>query len=114
MQENYLAKWLNNELTASELEEFKKSKEFASYQKIANASEGLESPEFDMNEAWERLQTQRVQETPKVITLSPFKSFLRIAAVIAVLITGAYFYINSLDETISTDLAENREITLPR
>lgn len=113
MQENYLAKWLNNQLTASELEEFKKSKEFASYQKIANASERLESPEFDMNEAWERLQTQRVQETPKVITLSPFKSFLKIAAVIAVLLTGAYFYINTLDETISTDLAENREITLP-
>ena len=113
MQENYLAKWLNNELTEDELAEFKKSEEYATYQKIVDVTSGSEVPEFDMTKAWDNLQSRRAKETPKVITLSPFKAFLRVAAVIAVLLTGAYFYMNTLDETITTQLAENREITLP-
>ncbi|ASV29340.1 FecR family protein [Maribacter cobaltidurans] len=113
MQENYLAKWLNNELTEDELTEFKKSEEYATYQKIVDVTSGSEAPEFDMTKAWDNLQSRRAKETPKVITLSPFKAFLRVAAVIAVLLTGAYFYLNTQDETIRTQLAENREITLP-
>ncbi|RRQ49271.1 DUF4974 domain-containing protein [Maribacter algicola] len=114
MQENYLAKWLNNELSESELEEFKKSEEFATYQRIAETSKELRAPQFDSNKAWERLQESKSnQEATKVISLSPFKAFLRVAAVVAVLLAGAYFYINTLDETISTSFAENTEITLP-
>ncbi|TLF43306.1 FecR family protein [Maribacter aurantiacus] len=114
MQENYLAKWLSNELTEAELEAFKKSEEYATYQRIAETSKELRAPEFDREKAWERLQASKEsQESAKVITLSPFKAFLRVAAVIAVLLTGAYFYFNTLDETITTKLAQNREITLP-
>ncbi len=113
MQENYLAKWLNGELSEKEVSEFKKSKEYASYLKIANASQDLRAPNFDVNQSWERLQAQNAQKHPKVITISPFKSFLRVAAVIAVLLTGAYFYINTLDDNIKTQLAENKEIILP-
>ena len=114
MQENYLAKWLTNELTEAELEAFKKTEEYATYQRIAETSKELRAPEFDGDKAWERLQASKGnQETAKVITLSPFKAFLRVAAVIAVLLTGAYFYFNTLDETITTKLAQNREITLP-
>ncbi|PIB28162.1 FecR family protein [Maribacter sp. 4G9] len=114
MQENYLAKWLNNELTELELEEFKKSKEFAAYQRIADTSKKLQAPDFDSAKAWELLQESKgKQETPKVISISPFKAFLRVAAVIAVLLTGAYFYFGTLDKTIITKLAENKEISLP-
>ena len=47
MQENYLAKWLNGELTEEELADFKKSDAYASYVKIRTASENLEAPDFD-------------------------------------------------------------------
>lgn len=113
MQENYLAKWLNNELTEEELAAFKKSEEYITYKRIVDTSKELKAPAFNENDAWNTLQSKRVQEQPKVITLSPFKAFLKVAAVIAVLLAGAYFYINSLDETIITKLAENKEIALP-
>ena len=114
MQENYLGKWLNNELSESELEEFKKSEDYTTYQRIAETSKELRAPQFDNKKAWERLQESKSnQEATKVISLSPFKAFLRVAAVVAVLLAGAYFYINTLEETISTSLAENTEITLP-
>ena len=45
MEDNYLAKWLNNELSKEELEEFKKSGEYASYQRIVDAADQLEAPQ---------------------------------------------------------------------
>ena len=113
MQENYLAKWLNNELSEEELAAFKKSAEYASYQRILEASDKMQAPGFDVDQAWNTLRERTSQEAPKVITLHPFKQFLRVAAVVAVLLAGSYFYVNSLNESFSTELAERTEITLP-
>ncbi|WP_289039041.1 FecR domain-containing protein [uncultured Zobellia sp.] len=113
MQENHLAKWLNNDLTEAELAEFKKSAEYASYERIIAASGQLEAPAFDANEALMALKNQRTLKDTKVVQLHPFKKFLRIAAAAAVIMFGSYFYLNSLDENIVTEYAENKEITLP-
>lgn len=113
MQENYLAKWLNNELTDEELLEFKKSKAYETYQKIKDNTESMESPDFDLDQAWNDLESQRQKKEPKVITLSPFKAFLRVAAVAAIVLGGAIAYLNSLDTAITTQYAESQEIMLP-
>lgn len=113
MQENYLAKWLNGELSDKELAEFKASAEYASYQKLKEVSSTLKAPDFDVDQALAHLKEERIGTAPKVITLSPFKKFLRVAAVIALLLAGSYFYVNTLNETVSTELAQRTEVTLP-
>jgi len=113
MQENYLAKWLNNELTDAELTEFEKSEEYATYKKIMDASGSIEAPDFKMEEAWEQLQEHRSKTATKVVSITPFKSFLRVAAVVAFLLAGSYFYLNTLDESISTQYAQSKEVVLP-
>ncbi len=113
MQENYLAKWLNNELSDEELAEFKKSAEYTSYQKIVSASKGIESPEFDVEKEWSSFKGNNLAQDTKVVPLHPFKSFLRVAAVIAVLLGGAYFYLSSLSENYTTQFAEQTEVVLP-
>tara|TARA_R110002167_G_scaffold94258_6_gene251779 strand:- start:8494 stop:9405 length:912 start_codon:yes stop_codon:yes gene_type:complete len=113
MQENYLAKWLNNELTEAELAAFEATEEFAAYKRIAEASSTLEGPGFDVEAALLAVTNKRILEDTKVIRLQPFKKFLRIAAAILLLVTGSYFYLNSLDETIATQFAENKEVVLP-
>ena len=113
MQNNYLAKWLNDELTDTELAEFKKSEAYETYQKIKESASLLESPEFDVDKAWESIEQHKTKEETKVFILSPFKKFLRIAAVIAVLLAGSFFYLNTLNESFTTDYAENKSITLP-
>ncbi|MET1260262.1 FecR domain-containing protein [Flagellimonas sp. DF-77] len=113
MQENYLAKWLNGELSEEELADFKKSDAYASYAKIRKASENLEAPDFDETQAWERLKGQRSTDTPKVVPLRPYRQFLRIAAVIAIMMIGSYFYMESLDDTYRTQLAERTQVLLP-
>ncbi len=113
MQEDYLAKWLNNELSEAELSEFKKSDAYATCQKIKATTATMQAPDFDTNQAWEQLEGQRKQTEPKVLTLSPFKSFLKVAAVVAIVLGGAYFYLNSLNESVTTQYAETKEIVLP-
>ncbi|WP_318311867.1 FecR family protein [Flagellimonas crocea] len=113
MQENYLAKWLSGELSEEELREFKSSEEYASYQKLKEASGKLVAPEFDADQALQRLKNEHIQNAPKVISLNPFKKFLRLAAVIAVLLAGSYFYINTLNEKVTTEFAERSEVVLP-
>lgn len=113
MQEDYLAKWLNNELTGEELVAFKKSDSYATFQKIRAAADTLEQPDFDVDQAWEQLGSQRKQNEPKLITLSPFKSFLKVAAVAAIVLGGAYFYLNSQNQSIKTLYAETKDVILP-
>ena len=113
MQENYLAKWLNNELTEIELKEFESSEEYATYKKIMDSSDAMEEPTFNKDKTWEHIKEQQAKQQPKVVSMSPFKSFLRIAAVVAVLLTGSYFYLNSLDQSVSTQYAQSKEVLLP-
>ena len=113
MQENYLAKWLNNELTEAELEEFKNSEEYAAYMRIIEASADLKAPELDMDKAWNDFREQREDRGTKVVVMRPVQKLMRIAAAIAVIFMISYFYINSLDETISTQYAQRETVVLP-
>ncbi len=113
MQENYLAKWLNNELSEEELAAFKKSDEYASYQRIIETSDTLEAPDFDTETALEALRNKQSLTDTKVIRLKPFRRFLKVAAAVVVIMIGSYFYLNTLEETFTTQYAQNEEITLP-
>lgn len=113
MQENYLAKWLNDELSGEELEVFKKTDEYASYRKIMETSNTLEAPDFDVEKALDDVRNRNLDKEVKVIRLSPFKKVMRVAAAVAVIFAVSYFYINSLDENIATQFAERSEVVLP-
>jgi len=47
------------------------------------------------------------------VQLNPFKKFIRVAAAVALLIMGSYFYLNTLNENVTTQYAENKEVVLP-
>lgn len=116
MQENYLAKWLNNELSDEELAEFKNLETFESYQKIIAVSDTMKAPEFDSDKALHDFKNRIVVEespAPRVIAMRPYKRFMQIAAAVAVLLVGSYFYLSTLGHNISTQYAELRQVTLP-
>jgi len=113
MQENYLAKWLNNDLSEEELAVFKKSAEYASYEKLMKVSGTLEAPDFDMDKALNDLNNNILNKDVKVIRMNPMRKLWRIAAAIAVIFAASYFYISTLDESVSTQYAERNEVRLP-
>jgi len=113
MQENYLAKWLNNDLSEEELAVFKKSAEYASYEKLMQVSGTLEAPDFDMDKALNDFKNNQLQKDVKVIKMNPMRKLWRVAAAIAVILGASYFYVSTLDESVSTQYAERSEVRLP-
>lgn len=113
MQENYLAKWLNNELNEKELAEFESSAEYKSYHRIIDTANTLEAPEFNSEETLTALKNKQILTETKVIQLQPFKKFMRVAAAAVVLLFAGYYYVSMLGEKVATDYAQQEEITLP-
>ena len=113
MQENYLAKWLNNDLSEEELAAFKQSAEYASYEKLMQVSGTLEAPDFDIDKAWNYFKNNQPQKDVKVIKMNPMRRLWRVAAAIVVIFAASYFYISTLDESVSTQYAERSEVRLP-
>lgn len=113
MEENYLAKWLNNELSPEELKAFEQTEEYQSYVKLKAVSSRLQAPEFDMEGTFAQIKAKTAGDTAKVIALKPYKSFLRIAAAIALLMVGAFAYLNLSNESVTTEIAETAKLTLP-
>ena len=113
MQENYLAKWLNNDLSEEELAVFKKSAEYASYEKLMKVSGTLEAPDFDTDKAFTDFKNNHLQKGVKVIKMNPMRKLWRVAAAIAVILGASYFYVSTLDESVSTQYAERSEVRLP-
>ncbi|MEX0274062.1 MAG: FecR family protein [Flavobacteriaceae bacterium] len=113
MTEDFLAKWLNNELTEAELTEFKNSDGYATYVRIARASKDMNPPHFNHDRAFEAIKNRREFKSGKVVSLFPYKKFMKVAAAIILLLSASYFYLNSLGENINTPYAQNKEIVLP-
>ncbi len=113
MKENHLAKWLNNELTEAELEEFRNSPEYASYERILQAADIAHGPDFDVESALHDLQARKAGKDPGHIRLTPWTKLLRIAAVLAFVFALSVVYLSTLDEKISARHAERAEAVLP-
>ena len=113
MKENYLAKWLNNELSEEELKAFRETPEFESYQRIVQTASRLRGPDFDVEKALSEARGARQKPRGRVVSLSSYRGLWKAAAAIVVLLGITYFYINSLDESIHTDYAQHTEVVLP-
>ena len=106
-----LHKYLNGEATADEIEKLKASPELASYIKIAEVTSGFEAPPFNAEANFELIKSKRIVQK-EVRRIQPLSAFLRVAAVIAVVLAG-YFYVSALDTTVSTQVAEKESFVLP-
>ncbi len=113
MKENYLAKWLNNELSEAELADFKKTPEYASYMRILEAVDTAGAPDYDVEKALSEVRERKSARVPGVIRMRPWRKVLRAAAVIALLFGLSLLYVNTLDETVRTQYAQRTEVVLP-
>ncbi len=115
--EDLLTKWLNDDISKEELELLKSSSEYAAFIRISEAAAKLSPPEFKTESQYISLKSslsphRSITNRPKRGRLRSMKTFLRIAAVIAILFAG-YHLIDSRDTTINTSIAEKQSVTLP-
>lgn len=113
MDKNYIFhKYLNGEASSAETELLKNDPEFAVYLKISEGTKKFEAPDFNSKETYHVIQSKLPKEQPKVRSLFSLKPLLRVAAVIAIVITG-YVFIQNSDTTFSTQIAQKEHFLLP-
>lgn len=108
-EETLIQKWLDEELSPTELEAFKQLEEADDYLKLSEKAQHFKAPEFDLSNNYERLQTKLLR-TKKDSLVS---ILLKIAAVF-VLGFGAYFtFFSSTKTTVKTLVGTTEKVILP-
>jgi ferric-dicitrate binding protein FerR (iron transport regulator) len=112
MNENYiLHKFLNGEATPQEIDVLRSNPEYADYIKIALATKGFQTPEFDSVGNYEAIERNMVKHITSPSSFN-YKRLIRIAAVM-VLIVVSYVFISSIPTSVSTNIAEKETFKLP-
>lgn len=111
MNDKLLDKWLNGNLSASEMEAMKENPVFMEYLKIDSFIKDIDLPSQDASEGLKHLKQQLVSEQKtKVIKLGVW---LKVAAAAVIILSVGYFYNASLSEDFSTQLAQTEILQLP-
>ncbi len=113
MKENYLAKWLNNELSEQELEAFRATPEFRSYEKIVATASRLEGPAFDSEAALQRLKNKRGGTGGRVIAMRPWARWAGVAAALVLMLGSTYYFMNRPYASLESGYAQHLETQLP-
>lgn len=112
--ETFLARWLANELTAEELQEFEKSEEFQKYSQIVDTLESAEIPEFDLESNFQatldKLSVEKENKQKKRVI--PLWSYAAAASVVIVFFVYQFVFTDS-DVIYKTDLAQKTSFELP-
>ncbi|MGK4569199.1 FecR family protein [Flavobacterium sp. 3HN19-14] len=104
-EENELARWLAGEMSEEELQQFRQTPEFATYEKIAAYSATLKAPEFDHKKMY-RDVISRPKKVTKVIPMTTW--IFRVAAILVIAL-GLFF--GARNFTTSDQLALNGKTT---
>lgn len=107
MEENYkLAKWLNDEMTDSELKEFQLEEDYAIYEKIKKYSSELTVPDFKNPS----LLNNVIESKKKAVKVVPlYKNWMVRIAAILVIGFGLFFTFTTI--STHTEFAENGKKT---
>ena len=112
--DTFLARWMNNELTSEELEEFKSSPDFLLYEKIVTKSTELRPPTFHKNQTFKNIQAKiqqknNIKETT-VRKLIPNWVYGMVASI--ALLFGIFYFLNQ-PTNYTTTFGEQLAVTLP-
>ncbi|MGE5944697.1 MAG: FecR family protein [Flavobacteriales bacterium] len=111
--ENNILKWLNNELSEEEVKDLKQSEDLETLEKIAFYASQMQAPKMDVQQALAAFKERKLsKKDTKVIPLN-FKMFMRIAAVLLVMLASSYFLFFNNTKSFETQIAETQTIMLP-
>lgn len=111
--EKEILKWFNNELSSKEIEDLKQSEDFDTLKKIAHYASQLETPKVDAQTALEAFKVRNQSKKKTKVRSLNFKTFYRVAAVLVVMLTSAYFLFFNDTKSFETQIAQTKTVTLP-
>ncbi|MFT5892316.1 MAG: transmembrane sensor [Dokdonia sp.] len=117
MEKEYLLKkWLNDELTPSELEAFKELDDSSLSQEIIQEAQRFKTPDPYLVDDFETFKTQKdtKKDTPtKVIHFNWIQKLSGVAAIVVITLGLYYVFTSQNQTTITTQLAQKETVQLP-
>ncbi len=111
--EKDILKWFNNELSSQEIEDLINSENLQTLDKIAHYSSQMDAPKVDVQRALEEFKSRQISKKGTKVGTLNFRTFYRIAAVIAILLTSSYFLFFNNIKSFETSIAKTESIILP-
>ncbi len=112
MEKKYLLhNYLNGTATKDEIAALQADPEYAAYVRIADTAKTFDTPAFNVEKNKNKIEAG-IAGASKVRNLNPVRTFLKVAAAIAVLAVG-YWFISTMDTSMSTGIGEKISVSLP-
>lgn len=112
-KENDILKWFNGEISTEDIKNLYPDEDFSGLEKAAFYAKQMEAPIVDAEKALAEFKKKSfTKENPKVIALN-YKAFLKIAAVLIIMLASSYMLFFNNDKTFSTAIAQTETLNLP-
>ncbi|AXG70931.1 fec operon regulator FecR [Kordia sp. SMS9] len=112
--DNLIQKWLNGELSESELKDFEQSADFEYYQSIIKNAQRFKASNFHTVDDYETFKAKKlVAQSQKRGFSKVWMPLMKIAAVFVVFVGFYLFFLNDSLTTITTTASEKTNIVLP-
>ncbi|WP_341214459.1 FecR family protein [uncultured Wocania sp.] len=112
-KENDILKWFNGDISTTEIKKRYPDEDFSALEKTAFYAKQIDTPKVDAQKALAEFKTKAFKkEASKVIPLN-FQSFLKVAAVLVVMLTSSYFLFFNNTKSYSTEIAQTETFNLP-
>jgi ferric-dicitrate binding protein FerR (iron transport regulator) len=113
-EQEYIEKWLNNELSEEENSAFEKTNAYESVVKLSKALEAFKAPDFNTQEEFKQLLVKKNSlKSARIVPLPWLQPLMRVAAVLIVLIGVYFIFLSNPSTTITTLASEKSEFLLP-
>lgn len=111
--ENNILKWFDNKLSKEEVEDLKRSEDLDTLERISFYASQLEPPRVDKQKALEVFRGRDIKKQQTKVIPIGFKDFMKVAAVVAVLLVSSYFIFFNNMKSFETRIAQTQTIVLP-
>ncbi len=112
LDDTFLARWISGDLSAKELEAFKKSSDYHKFNKINEGVQKLKIPAYNKQEAFSNLQERVKQEKDNKNIGKRITSWMYSTAAVLIIAFGVYYFLN-LESHYQTGFGEQLAVMLP-
>jgi transmembrane sensor len=114
MKQEYIKKWLEGSLSEQEKKEFEKTEAFKSLQKLSDALQEFQAPEYETEAELTKLKAKRSRtQKGKTVRVNWMKPFLQVAAALVILVGAYVLFTQDSPTKMKTLASEKSELWLP-
>lgn len=112
-KEHDILKWFEGEISTEEIKKLYPDEDFSTLEKAGFYAKQLDIPKVNAQKALADFNAKSlVKHEPKVISLN-FKTFMKVAAILLLMLTSSYFLFFNNMKSYSTEIAQIETFNLP-